>query len=474
MKTIALAPDAQRDFGTLLNYLADCRELARRDGHFKVASISLEAKHIDPLAVLESIYEADELHFYLENPVLGEAIAGAEAILCATFSGSSRFTAVKDFAEGVLEHTSTIGDLEDRFRGPHFFCGFTFFENGGSSDFFAPATVFLPRWQVSHDQGRYSAVANLLVERDSDLEQLAARVWAAHQKFSTFSYDAGNLPVAEPERSPLEVIGDGGVGSFEGAVGTALAEIDEGRYEKIVLARALDLRNRLPFRPLGALNRLRNAYPGCHSFSFANGKDQSFIGSSPELLLSVDGRTVETEALAGSAPRGETARRDAQLAHWLLESEKNNREHRVVVESIVRRLSMAGIETRFPRHPQLLQLSNVQHLRSPITASLPPGTHLLEIVATLHPTPAVGGTPRESAMLGIQELEGFQRGLYAGTLGWFDHRGFGRFIVAIRSALIDGDRARVYAGNGIVEGSDPEEEVNETDLKLQALLKSLP
>ena len=167
MKTIALAPDAQRDFGTLLNCLADCRELARRDGHFKVASISLEAKHIDPLAVLESIYEADELHFYLENPVLGEAIAGAEAILCATFSGSSRFTAVKDFAEGVLEHTSTIGDLEDRFRGPHFFMRiYLFRERRIGADFFAPATVFLPRWQVSHDQGRYSAVANLLVERD--------------------------------------------------------------------------------------------------------------------------------------------------------------------------------------------------------------------------------------------------------------------------------------------------------------------
>jgi menaquinone-specific isochorismate synthase len=474
MKTIALVPGNQRDFGALLKYLTHCRDLARRDGHFKIASISLEAKHVDPLAVLESIYEEDERHFYLENPVFGEAVASADAIMCASFSGGSRFAAVKDFAEEVLEHTITIGNLEERFMGPHFFCGFTFLENEGLGDFFAPATVFLPRWQVAHDQGRYSAVANLLVEQDSSLDPLAERVWAAHEKFSTFSYEAGNLPADTGERASLAMIGDGGVVGFERAVRAALTEIKEGRYEKIVLARALDLDNRLPFRPLEALNRLRNTYQRCHSFSFANGRGQSFIGSSPELLLSVDGKIVQTEALAGSAPRGRSARHDAQLGQWLLESEKNNREHRVVVESILRQLSMVGIKTQLPTDPQLLQLSNVQHLRSPITASLPPETHLLNIVAALHPTPAVGGVPRESAMSSIQRLEGFQRGLYAGALGWFDYRGCGRFIVAIRSALINGHRARVYAGNGIVKGSDPKEEVTETDLKLQALLKSLP
>jgi menaquinone-specific isochorismate synthase len=123
--------------------------------------------------------------------------------------------------------------------------------------------------------------------------------------------------------------------------------------------------------------------------------------------------------------------------------------------------------------PQLLQLLNIQHLWTPIQANVPTGVHPLEIVAELHPTPAVAGTPREISQEQIRRYETFDRGLYAAPLGWVDHRGNSEFIVGIRSALIDGDRARLYAGAGIVAGSDPDKEVAEIQLKLQALLKAL-
>ena len=145
----------------------------------------------------------------------------------------------------------------------------------------------------------------------------------------------------------------------------------------------------------------------------------------------------------------------------------------MVLESILRRLAPLGLRPEHPARPALLRLANVQHLQTPVRAALPAGVRLLDVLARLHPTPAVGGSPRAAACAHIRELEAFPRGLYAGPLGWIDAQGGGEFFVGIRSALIDGARARVYAGGGIVAGSDPEKEHAETELKFKALLDAL-
>src|SRR5690606_19258866 len=151
------------------------------------------------------------------------------------------------------------------------------------------------------------------------------------------------------------------------------------------------------------------------------------------------------------------------LGAALLHSDKNRREQAVVLESIRRRLAPLGLQLEHPGEPALLRLANVQHLHTPIKAQLPENLRLLDALAPLHPTPAVGGSPREVAVTAIRELEAFPRGLYAGAVGWLDARGGGEFVVGIRSALVRGTTARVYAGAGIVSGSDPEKEFNETD-----------
>jgi menaquinone-specific isochorismate synthase len=461
----------RQDPAALAGFLDFCREEARRDGRPRFGSISLEVRHIDPLAVLQSIYEPRELHFYLEKPAAGEAVAGADALESATFSGPGRFAGVRQWADEVLSRVIAIGDLTAPCGGPRFFAGFAFADEADSGAAFAPATVFLPRWQVAASEGRYVAVANVLVKPDADPAALAARVLAAHAKFSAFPYTAASeLPASSSAFSVTEA---GGAGWFEAAVTEALARIREGVYRKIVLARAFDLLRETPFQPLETLHRLRSHFPACYGFSLANGRGQSFIGATPERLVRVSGRALQTEALAGSAPRGRTAPEDARLSRALLGHDKDLREHRVVVESIVRRLRGLGLEPAVGESPRLLSLSNVQHLWSPVSATLPPEMHLLEVVAALHPTPAVGGQPREAARADIARLEKFDRGMYAGAVGWFDHAGDGEFVVAIRSALMDGARARLYAGAGIVEGSDPAEEKAETDLKLKALLDTL-
>ncbi|HTB63943.1 MAG TPA: isochorismate synthase, partial [Opitutales bacterium] len=447
------------------------REEARRDGRPRYGSISLEVTHIDPLAVLQSIYEPHELHFYLEKPAAGEAIAGADAVESATFSGANRFTAVRDWAAEIQRRIIAVGDLDTPRAGPHIFAGFAFADQALPHAAFAPATAFLPRWQVASCRGRYVAVANVRVLPDSDVMALAARVKAAHAKFSAFPYRAPLAAAKPPE--PTQITETGGAGWFEAAVTEALSRIRSGAYRKIVLARALDLTQKAPFLPLDALNHLREKFPACYGFSLANGRGQSFIGATPERLARVQGRELQTEALAGSAPRGATATDDARLGRDLLGHAKDLHEHQVVVDSIVRRLQQLGLLKVAAERARLLLLPNVQHLCSPVSATLPEGMHLLEVLAALHPTPAVGGQPREAARADITRLECFDRGLYAGALGWFDSAGDGEFVVAIRSALMDGPRARLFAGAGIVEGSVPAEEKTETDLKLAALLNAL-
>ncbi|MBT63750.1 MAG: isochorismate synthase [Puniceicoccaceae bacterium] len=463
----------ERDEGALRQFLEGCREAARAKGHYQIASISLAVKHIAPLAVLQSIYEPDELHCYIERASDDEAVAAAEAVVQARFDGSQRFASVKAFAQEVLENTIAVGDLSEAFTGPHFFTAFTFDDSVSEGASFPAATVFLPRWQVSRSKGKYGAVANLKVEADTDIDSLVMRVWGAYRKFGAFDYlpesalQAGSsLPQVESRRELAP-------GVYPQAVARALSEIEQGSYEKIVLARGIELEADRPWQPLDTLNRLRERFAGCFTFSFAGGDARSFIGATPERLLQIRNGHLLTEAIAGSAPRGQSAGEDAKHARDLLESEKDLHEHICVRDSILRRLERVGVTGIAEPQPQLLLLANVQHLRTRIQAEVGESVHLLDILPEMHPTPAVGGSPREQAVPCIAELEQMQRGLYAGVVGWFNHLNEGEMIVGIRSALIDGKLARLYAGAGIVKGSDPDKEMRETEMKLRALLDVL-
>jgi len=461
----------ERDQAALKDFLEGCREAARRKGRFQIASISLAVKHIAPLAVLQSIYEPEELHFYVERPSDDEALAGAEAVVEARFEGPDRFAGVKAFADEILANSIAIGDLEAPFTGPHFFTAFSFDERVSEGSAFAPATVFLPRWQVSKSRGRYGAVANLRVDADADLEALVQRVWGAYQKFGAFDYGESVPPEAGPQACRRS---EPAPGAYAAAVSKALEWIGRGEFDKIVLARGIELERETPWEPLVALDRLRNRFGGCFSFSFGGGGGRSFIGATPERLLRVrDGRLL-TEAIAGSALRGANPAEDARHARDLLASGKDLREHAYVRDSILRRLKRAGVEGRAEALPRILPLANVQHLLTAVEGELgPDGAHLLDLAAELHPTPAVGGTPREKALPRIAELESIERGLYAGLVGWFNHLNEGEMIVGIRSALIQGCRARLYAGAGIVSDSDPQKELRETEIKLRGLLDVL-
>src|SRR5436190_6088450 len=188
MTILPLNPAENASPDVLRAFLGECRAAAVRDGHAKLVSISLAVDALDPLAVLESIFEPDQPHFYAERPALETAIAGAEVAVSHETQGAKRFSDVQRWIADVLDHTIAVGDVAVPFGGPHFFAAFTFHDNVEPGEAFPAAFVFVPRWQVALAGSTTTAVANLLVTPDADLTALAQRVWRAHQKFRSFGF----------------------------------------------------------------------------------------------------------------------------------------------------------------------------------------------------------------------------------------------------------------------------------------------
>jgi menaquinone-specific isochorismate synthase len=256
------------------------------------------------------------------------------------------------------------------------------------------------------------------------------------------------------------------------AVADAVAAIGRGDVDKVVLARAVEVTADGPLVVADVLRRLIALFPSCTTFSIDH-----FVGASPELLVGRSDEDIHCRPLAGTVARSGDPDTDARLAAGLLASAKNRREHAFVVDRVTQLLSPLCDDLDAPSEPVIMQLRNVAHLATPIhgrlsgPASARPSA--LALAALLHPTPAVAGTPTDAALDLIAELEGEPRGRYAGPVGWVDADGDGEWVVGIRSAEIDGPRARLMSGVGVVAGSDVDAELAETQLKLQALLAAI-
>jgi menaquinone-specific isochorismate synthase len=243
---------------------------------------------------------------------------------------------------------------------------------------------------------------------------------------------------------------------------------DDG-LRKVVLAREILVNADEPFVVSAVIDRLRRTYPGCHVFSV-----DGFVGASPELLVSRAGDVVRSHPMAGTAPRGGDPTSDARLAASLLASTKDRGEHQITIDMVHDTLLPWCSYLDYEAEPSIVPVANVQHLATLVEGRLSsPPPSVLEMVQALHPTPAVCGSPRDEALTFIRAHEGFDRGRYAGAVGWLDARGNGTWAVSIRCADIDGSVARVCAGNGIVADSDPATELAETRAKLQAMLSAL-
>ncbi|HLA67637.1 MAG TPA: isochorismate synthase [Acidimicrobiia bacterium] len=339
--------------------------------------------------------------------------------------------------------------------------GFSFADDGPSSaewEGFPAAVAVVPQITVTRSAGRSQLSVSL--PSGSDGQMLLALVSTLRPPAAPGTGREVDHAV-ESRPSPHDWLG---------LVAEAVAGIRGAAMQKVVLARSVAIRSSTAFEPFDLVATLRDRYPECRVFGWQEG-ESTFIGASPELLIAREGRHFELAPLAGSAPRGTDPEHDRRLGDALLASPKDRMEHEIVVDDAVRRLT--GLVTTIERSatPQLQRFATVQHLATPIGGTT--DARILELAGALHPTPAVGGAPRAEALAFIDKMEGIDRGWYAGGIGWADGAGNGEIALGLRSALVRGDQAIVYAGNGIVRDSEPEAELEETRLKLRPMLDLL-
>lgn len=394
-------------------------------------------------------------------------IVAGGAAATVTADGSERFSAVRQEATALLSNVSTSAAA----ARPRLYGGFAFTDahtdpgEGHPWTGFPGAEFVLPAVQVVE-----TADATWLTTAATGPDSQTR----AETRLGKYQELLAELPSVEPTGPPgiTEQRYAPPRADWQREIEEATARICEGHLSKVVLAQALTASLAGPVEPADVLGRLTDSYPDCFQFLFEPTEAGSFFGATPERLVSVDGTTVQTEALAGSIGRGETTEEDEWLASQLRNSDKNTHEHEIVVETIEEQLAPFTDDITTGAR-QIRKLANVQHLQTPIRATLDEQYHVLDLVEALHPTPAVGGLPPDRALETIRETEVFDRGWYAAPIGWFDADGNGTFSVAIRSALASERQATLFAGAGIVADSDPDEEWDELQLKYRPILDEL-
>lgn len=438
-------------------------------------------ERLDPVAVFAASTEHHRTLWI--RPEFGLSLVGLGAVETIAPIGDGRFSAASAARAALAARTQRVGPRDA--PAPILVGGFSFTCAEQAADFHADGQAMSPDWDGFPD-ARWVLPEITVVDRADGTWLLAAakvgdgedekRVAdALDERLDVFAADLP-APLTGPFEVPAgEVVADDP--RYLNLVNDAAAAIADGEFRKVVLAR---VHEEAVVDPVDVLHRLRHRYQNCAVFSVAVG-DRQFLGASPEQLVALDGPEVRTEAVAGTIGTSSTdltdeSPADESLAAELMNSPKTRAEHQFVVDDIIGRLEVLGLQGAYNPEPEVMRLARVQHLRTPITAQVQrraggvSDMDVLRVASVLHPTPAVAGTPTETAVDWILEREGFDRGWYAAPVGWCDLDGNGELCVALRSALVNGSAAVLFSGAGVVAESVPSDELAETGVKLRALL----
>lgn len=355
-----------------------------------------------------------------------------------------------------------------------FYGGFSFRDDHVPRDFWAAyprARFVLPELELEHDGEVARLTAQALAAPGEEVTPVRGKLRARLDhalRGVTRAAPAGDRRAPRPAARLRS-----GRRSWQRAVGEILSAIEDGRMEKAVLARILDVSTTGAIDPVDVLAYLRREDADAHVFLFEPAAGSPIVGAAPEVLALVRGDRFRATAVAGSVSRGETEEERRALARQLLNSAKDRIEHAFTVKDMLARLEPLCRVVEAEAEPHVLTLARIQHLETRIRAVPRPGASVLELLATLHPTPAVCGLPRDAALELLSRHEPFERGWYAGPVGWFDTRGDGVFVPALRTAVARSTTWRLFAGAGIVPGSDPDGEWDETGIKFEPVLRAL-
>lgn len=409
--------------------------------------------------------------FFWQEPDTHSSIVGLGKVeIIQTEPSENRFKKISCKWNEVMKNSIIQTDFNHiPAAGPILFGGFSFDYKKSRSllwDHFGDNFFYIPQYMMTliNDQAFYTT--NILCLPGGNIKRLI-EVYEQGEQLREMveeqQIDARHVLVSKEEIEPEQ---------WKGTVAKAVQTIKSTGIDKIVLARELKLAFEQPIYAEAVLERLLKEQSSSFVFSLESGSD-CFIGATPERLVKKEGNEVLSTCLAGSIARGKSEDEDERLGQELLHDPKNLMEHQFVVNMIHKTMETACADVVVPSSPILMKTKHIQHLYTPVRAICEGETTILDLVDKLHPTPALGGLPQNAAVSWIRENELLERGLYGAPLGWLDSNGNGEFAVALRSALIKGNEASLFAGCGIVEDSKPEEEYQETWIKFKPMLNAL-
>lgn len=459
--------------------LADGGARARATRRPVLVSIVEQVPAADPLEALSAKGSHETDRMYWARPVDDFALAGLGAVVLLTPCGTGRFASV-DRVWAALMADALIDDPSGGApgAGPVLMGGFAFDPDGPRTQRwrdFPAARLTVPRMQLAVSNGACWLTTNVLVASDGEPDIQPAELARLRTRFPDRSAHASEETPGESgterDDATLTYADARSAADWRATVRDAVRTIRAGHLEKVVLAREVLATAPRDLDIVDTLRQLRAAHPTCYVFGCWHG-DSAFIGATPERLVRLEGRDVQASSLAGSVSRGGTPEEDAAQTALLFASEKDRAEHEIVRRALCAGLAEVCDDVTAASEPSLLTLPQVHHLHTAVRARLREGHSLLQLVARLHPTPAVGGAPRGAALGFIHEHERMDRGWYAAPVGWLQ-RDRGEFAVALRSALVTGAHASLFAGCGVVADSDPDQEYAESLLKLRPMEAAL-
>lgn len=467
-------PGQSIDRPRLLAALADGHARAASGGRAVLVSLTQEIDRLDPVRLFDAARGAARQAFLWAAGERAFALVGIGAAQVFEGRGEARFAEVAAAWQTLLAAALIDRPAEVAGAGPVLSGGFAFDPARPKTPRwhdFADASLVLPMLQWTDSARASYLTLNAVVDAQQEPSMEADRLAQLWQQVLG-QYDATPDPAPDGAAQAWRCRDVLPPAQWKQLVGDAVAAIRAGRIQKVVLAREVQAEGARPFAARQPLERLRTIYPHAYLFAVSRG-ERCFFGATPERLVRLAARRMDVTALAGTCRRGAGQAEDQLLGEQLLASAKDLHEHALVVQMLRATLRAFCQDLDAPARPTLLKLNNVQHLYTPLTGRLQADANVLELVAALHPTAAVGGLPRADALAYLRAHEQLDRGWFAAPVGWIDAQGEGEFAVALRSALVAGHQASLFAGCGIVADSEPEAEFAETLLKLRAMLFAL-
>ena len=431
-----------------------------------LTSRSIDISNIELMSIFNQM---DAPRIILSSPhhPLSVSFGSAKTI---SASGHNRFKKIKMEATSLFSNLD-VKNQDGTLSHPKLFGGFSFDPDHQESppwDSFPAALFILPKIQLVKSKSGFKLTVNEYTI-DPNPTKLESFLLSIKSKLES-KLITSTFPSIKPQLTRL----DSSIqyDSWISQINEVLKSIESKSIEKVVLAQSMQATLKLPCIPINIFQTLCDQNPGCYHFLFEQLDGTSIFGATPELLISYNDKSIRTEVLAGSSSRGKTPIDDDVLSQKLMSSSKDQHEHSLVVQTLKSKIE--SFTKSLNISPQKIKkLTTVQHLWTEMSAYSNHDEHILSIAESLHPTPAISGTPLIEAQKIIRSTEPFNRGWYGGLIGWFDAKGNGEFSVTIRSAISNKNKVTLYAGAGVVLNSNPQDEWNEIQLKFQPILNSL-